>query len=209
MSHTFVNEPRFDAVPPGTYDVELVAVEDRKPFEGSKYGRGDPRLGWRFKVLAGEHQGEVIEQNTGTIPSGPKSKLTQLLTMMLGRKLGRGERVDGDAFIGRRWKLTWAVNPESEKEYCHVVALAPLAVGNGDAPAPSPRRPITPAVSEGAIFWAIVEEGQPPVQKSRSALEELIREDRLDPKKVLVQEVGKATGWMPASQCGFKEPDPF
>jgi hypothetical protein len=212
MSHVFVNEPKFDAVPPGEYDVELVALEDRKPFEGSKYGKGEPRLAWRYKILSGPHQGEVIEQNTGADPKfgGPKSKQTQTVTMMLGRKLAKNEKIDGDAFVGGRWRATWAVNPESEKGYCHIVAMRPLEVGNGEAPPPPPPKYLaTPAASEGAEFWVLVEEGQPPVKKSRSALEEYIREGGVDPGAVLVQEVGKATGWVPASQCGFQGPIPF
>jgi hypothetical protein len=206
LGRTFVNEPKFDAVPAGTYEVQLVAVEDRKPFEGGKYGGGsEPRLGWRFKVLSGPHQDKVIEQGTGTTLGGPKSRLTQLLTMMLGRKLAKGERVDGDALIGRRWQLVWAVNPESEKEYCHVVALT--ALPNGEAP-PLPPRSLTPNDTGGGLFWVIVGEGQPPTSLNRAGVETLIKERNLDPRFLKVCPVGKQD-WGTAEAHGFADITPF
>jgi hypothetical protein len=217
MSHTFVNDPKFLELPPGSYPVELSSIEDRKPFENARYGNdGEPRLGWRFRLLSGPHQGQVFEQGTGSEMGGPKSKLTQLLTMLLGRKIAQSEKVDGDQFVGCRYLMTLQVNPDSQKGRCHIVALTPLAaaeVGGGEAPPPPPlpppKRPATPAASEGAEFWVNVGEGQPPVKKSRSALEEYIRECGIDVGVLQVQEVGKATGWVPASQVGFEGPIPF
>jgi hypothetical protein len=203
-------ESRYD-VPAGTYEVEFVGVEDRKPFDGpGKYGRQDtsPRLGWLFRIISGPLAGQVIEQGTGS-HLVPKSRLLALLTMMLGRRLAPGDEIDPDALKGRRYQLTWSINPDSPEGRCHITGLTPLAVGSGAAP-PAPPKPLAaPPPSEGALFWVLVEEGRPPVQKSRSALEEMIREDQLDPNALLIQEAGKATGWVPASQCGFQDPNPF
>jgi hypothetical protein len=213
MGRTWKNTSKFDDVPAGTYEVELYAVEDRKGFENGKYdSSGKPRLAWLFRVLSGEHRGKTIEQNTGAEPEGPQSKLSQLFAMLLGRPLKQDEDVYEDDFVGRHFMLVWALNSKSEKGRNHIVALTPLPatpVGNGEAPPPPPKRLATPAASEGAEFWVLVEEGQPPVKKSRSALEEYVREGGLDPDALLVQEVGKATGWVPASRCGVQGPIPF
>jgi hypothetical protein len=207
-------------VPAGTYSVRFEGLVDKEPFENSRYARPgeppEPRWGWRFRVLGGEQDGKVIEEVTGR-KATRKARLTQLLSWLMGGNLQPGTDVRVEDLVGRTYRLVWAPNPNSEKGNNHIAHLEPAAAGgNGaaaaDAPPPPPRakRPATPAASEGAEFWVDVGEGRPPVKKSRSAVEEMIREGGLDADALQVQEVGKpATGWMRASECGFEGPIPF
>jgi hypothetical protein len=208
-----VNESTQYDAPAGEYLVEFVGVEERKPFEGpSKYGNSnEPRLAWKFKVLEGPLAGQYLEQNTGR-SFAQASALTALLTMMLGRRVAPGERVQTESLLGRRYRLSWAINPKSEKGRCHVAGLTPLpggaVAGATTPPPPPPNRPTTVAEASSTVYWVVVEEGQTPVQRDRAGVEALIREKNLDPDYFLLMPLGKAH-WVPASSLGFDSPNPF
>jgi hypothetical protein len=203
-------------IPDGTYIVQFSGMVDKEPFENSRYAKPgeppEPRWGWRFRIRGGEQDGKTYEEVTGR-KATKKARLTQMLTWLVGGNLQPGTDVRVEDFVGRTYRMVLGPNPNSEKGNSHIVHLEPVAAdGNGAAAAqapPPPPRAKRPAASEGALFWVDVGEGQPPVQKSRRALEEYIREGGLDPDVVQVREVGKATGWVPASQFGIEGPIPF
>lgn len=158
-----------DEVPAGVYEVEFVGTVDKEPFKDSRFAKPgkapEPRLGWHFKILSGPQAGKVIEQGTGTYPSA-KSKLIYLLSLMVpGLQAGRA--VNTDTLVGRRYWLTWGVNPSSDTGGLHVAALMPPPAAGAAPPAPpyagrqpapppppppsAPRAQADPA--EAWVFW--------------------------------------------------------
>jgi hypothetical protein len=227
MGRTFVNEPR-QSVPPGTFDVELFATEDREPYSGpSKWKRtnpNEPRMAWQYRILAGEHAGQVIEQITGTVMGGPKSNLAKLLVMMLGRPLGKGESVNEDYFLGSRFRVVWSINVESEQGFCHISSMTllskpasvnPQPAANAAAPAstngpppPPPDAAGTPEKAPEEVFWIVLAPGEGPVMRDRTAIEKHMEENKIDPNKLKLSLVGTKE-WVTAASFNFPDPVKF
>ena len=222
MILTYEDKPQFAEVPAGTYDVQFVGTEEAKPFDGpSRYGRTNngPRLLWRFRITAGPLTGKDLVQFTGN-EIVQKSGLLRLLTMMLGRPLRKGERIDPDTMKGFRFRAAWAINPDSEAGRCHIASLSPISdltpPANGAAPQaappppppPPPRKPLAPADVDGDFFWVVLEEGQPPVLGDRASIEARIKEHSLDPRLLMLCPKGKQT-WDTAASLGFADAVPY
>jgi hypothetical protein len=218
MGYVFTNDQKYDAVPAGTYEVEFIGIEEREPFEGpSKFKRAAPdekRLGWRFRVLSGEYQSKVIEQGTGPTIAGPKSKLAQLLVMMLDRPLRKDERIEADSLLGFRYRLSWTINPTSEQGRCHVSSMerlsrlppaAPQPVNGppAQAAAPPPQAPPPSNEAAGGMFWVDLGDGQPPTSLSRASVQALIKERNLDPRVLKVCPFAGKQEWVTAAAHGF------
>jgi hypothetical protein len=233
------NDRKFADVPAGVYDVELVGVENAKPFDGpSRYGRANsgPRLLWRFRITTGPLVGQDLVQFTGT-EILPKTGLLRLLTMLLGRQLVKGEQVDPATMIRFRYRASWAINPDSDAGRCHIASLTPstaCTTPSNTTAAPSnagampssattppssssaatssssaPPRPLTPVPTEGALFEVELRPGEAAVTMSRSQLEAVIKATSLDPATLIVTPAGKAPLRGPASTHGFVDPVPF
>jgi hypothetical protein len=219
--------------PVGEYEVELVGTEERPPFENataSKWARKgppQPRMAWLFKIIgpAGCPQiGETIEQNTG-VRIGPKTKLMHLLTLLLGTKPNGG--IDPIKFVGRRYRLSWAVNPDSDNGNCHVAHLVPLPSGVPPAARPAapppppassapPPPPPPPAVRPAAppapppaeeSYWADLGSGT--VLATWSEIHRYMAEQRKDPATFQVMRGDQSGGWQPAGALGFNPDIPF
>jgi hypothetical protein len=209
--HYDPTESDFD-VPAGTYAVRFEGVVDKKPFENSAYTKPgqppEPRWGWRFLVLEGDQKGKTIEQETGR-KATKKSKLAYLLNLLLAGDLKAGQNVEVEALIGRTYRLTWAVNPDSPKGNCHVSHLLPLAAptANGSAPGPAPGP--TPADSDTPptqTFW--VEVDGEVVKRDRAAVADLLESTQRSAATLMLCPVGSKT-WALASDLGFADPVPF
>jgi hypothetical protein len=205
-------------VPAGTYTVRFEGLVDKPPFENSRYAREgeepEPRWGWQFRVLGGEHDGKLIEQDTGR-KTTRRAKVTQLLSWLMGGNLQPKTTVRVSDLVGRTYTLILAPNPNSEKGNNHIAHLEPVAAdGNGaataQAPPPPPpplKKPPASASAGGGRFWVVID-GQT-VEKTRDAIEEWLREDQLDPAEVQVCPVGKGTTWGAANEHGFVDPRAF
>ena len=85
-------------VPAGQYEVEFVSAT---PWEehADKYGPGTL---FQFRVVGGDHDGVEVGRITGARLT-PKSALAGILTGLRGSKIERGETVDPQDFVGRRY----------------------------------------------------------------------------------------------------------
>jgi hypothetical protein len=224
MGREFVNEQR-QQLPPDTYDTELLPVEEIAPYDGpSRYERkGEPenRLCWPFRVLKGPQAGKLLEQITGLRPEGPRSNNTKLLTMLLGRPLGKNERVYEDNFVGKHYRVVWSLNPESEAGRCHISSITPLpmagATPNGDAAQPAQGPPPPPDDAAGVAgtpaqvsetFWIVLKAGEKPVVRDRAAIEVHMKEHSISPQALKVCLLGKQE-WVAAATFNFPDPVTF
>src|SRR5262249_38957328 len=132
--------------PVGDYDTKLIAIEEDlsnvgKPTQWGKLG--EPRAKWVYEVESGEHRGEKIIKFTGQKLT-QKSGCLELVTQMLGRVPGAGERVIMRDFIGRTFRIE--VRPNVAKPGTTIIkGVYPLA-GGPAPPTPAPTQPVgTPA----------------------------------------------------------------
>lgn len=207
------SQNRFD-VPAGMYEVEFVEVQEKEFQASGRYGKTgmEPKYLWKFKVLSGEQKDKVIEQVTGTALVS-KSKLLGIVTMLVGRQLQQGEEIDPRGWIGRRFNLSWSVNPDSEQGRCHVSSLTPLAGAPAQAapppngPPPRPvKAPTQPPLAD--LWWIDAYNNDKPVTWTLKALQEHLDAKNLNPDEVLICKVG-TTEWVTASQAGVNQEIPF
>jgi hypothetical protein len=153
-------------LPEGDYLARFESLKDLEPFANSIFLNDDgtpkapePRWGWRFRVLEGPQRGKVLEQVTGRkVGHSDACKLNHVLHMLQGRPVADQQAFRVADFVGRTYRITWAANPKSKKNRCHIVAMRevqhtpdngaaapPPAAGNG-APPPNPPTAPRPAL---------------------------------------------------------------
>jgi hypothetical protein len=200
---------------PGESDYDVPAGTYRTRFDGcrdvdtskftSKFGRDDPRIEWRFRVLEGPFQGKVITWMTGTNPASPKSNAYKMLRWLLGHMPQPGEGLDPAEYVGRCYEVEWEVNPESEKGYLHIARLKELAAGAAPAPAPPAAKPAAAngaAAAGGPRYWINDGEGRPELRDA-AWVQEAVMAGRAD---FLMRDEGKAGPWGPPASFGFAVP---
>jgi hypothetical protein len=202
---------------PGESDYDVPAGTYRTRFEGcrdvdtskftSKFGRDDPRIEWRFRVMGGPFQSKLITWMTGTNPASPKSNAYKMLRWLLGHMPSPGEGLDPAEYVGRYYEVEWEVNPESEKGYLHIARLKEIAPTEalpppGVAAAPPAANGAAVGGNGGPRYWINDGEGKPELRDAAWVQEALIA-GRAD---FLMRDEGKAGPWGPPASFGFAVP---
>ncbi len=141
MAEMIVGQSFGIQLPAGWYNVQFVGTEERPDMistgnYGKPAGLATSRQAWVFEVIDGPHRGERIPQETGTVAT-LKSAALKMLTGLHGGPMPLGQRVNTDSYVGRRYRLKVAPNPDSPKGNLHIADIEPA----GSAP---PARPAAP-----------------------------------------------------------------
>jgi len=104
-------------VPVGGYEAEFVE------WEQSVHEQFGDRIGFRFRVIGGAHDGTETTRFTGAKLS-PKSALAKVLSGLAGQKIEVGDSVDPDKFVGKRYMV---VVEETESGATRVESILPTA----------------------------------------------------------------------------------
>jgi hypothetical protein len=112
------------AVPFGDYETKFLGLEDVDTSRW-KDTDGKPKLQLIFEVLSGFERGQRILQIVGS-EARPGSPLARIMNGMSGGTLVRGQAVDMDQFIGRRFTVRWNENPKSPNANGHIEEVWPL-----------------------------------------------------------------------------------
>jgi hypothetical protein len=88
-------------LPAGTHLCELVACEEVT----GKFA--EPALKWVFECPLGDNAGKQARRTTG-LAAAADTALGQMINWLLGRELKRGERLETNDLIGRRYMVTLA-----------------------------------------------------------------------------------------------------
>jgi hypothetical protein len=189
-------------VPAGTYRTRFDGCRDVDTSKfASKFGRDDPRIEWRFKVLAGPFAGKFITWMTGTNPASPKSNAYKMLRWLLGHMPSPGEGLDPAEYVGRTYEVEWEVNPESEKGYLHIARLKEIAGVEAQA-APAAPAANGAAAGGGPRYWINDGEGAPQLRDA-AWVQEMVVGGRGD---FMMRDEARSRPWGPPASFGFAVP---
>ncbi len=94
---------------------------DADQFIQSAYESNGPRLRFLF-LTSGREAGKTISQLTGTAAT-PKSNLARILTGLSGGEVSEQREVDLDEYVGKHFRVSWQLNPNSPSGNCYMALL--------------------------------------------------------------------------------------
>jgi hypothetical protein len=140
----------------GVYPVILTEISDPRTVtaqRGPNAGEDFTLIDWKFAVLEGPGEGEIVEASTSTA-SGPKSKLYAYLTALFGGvKPPVGTKLEKTDLVGRTALATIARDEEGWIRISNLGAMPanyPRPQAPATAPAAAPQAPAAPVAQQAA-----------------------------------------------------------
>ena len=206
-----MGESKFGAPLGPPYAAEFVQVEEVEAKANTNLG---PGWRWQFRIVEGEHAGNIVSRTTGREPSA-KNACGKMLQAVIGRQVAVNEEVDLAPYVGRRYLVT--MEPDFTGKGTRVSTAAACPAANGPAPRPLPavKKPPPPPPPPAAepeagpsMFWYQPRKGEAPELGTETEVQTWIDANGLDPAKVALCAEGEGE-WKPAAAFGFTAKLPY